>query len=182
MNDLAQGIKRIALMLAQNKYIRIRIIKQSWLYSLLMVLSLSLASCGSGSSESGTDEGELTIFDASELVGVYQGTETLTLTETTSEEIIEEQTNAVSYSVNQQGQLNIASSSGTTGTAQIREDRTFSLFSDARVQFNGRCTAGEIQLNGEINATDLTATYTSSDLVCDGTAHEISGTVTAIKP
>jgi len=80
------------------------------------------------------------------------------------------------------GVLEISTSLGTNGSAQIRENLSFDFEVDARLILEGRCTSGRVLLMGQIQTqTFITAVYSSQNLVCDGVNFDLTGQLEATR-
>ena len=132
-----------------------------------------LTACGSGSSDS--DNSENAIDDASSLVGVYQGSETVRLIRESNGVQEGFRSNTVTIVVNDTGILSLSTSGGNSGQAQITNGQTFQLRADARTQFNGQCGSGTVFIDGNVSSSSIIASYSSQDLVCGGDAFRVEG-------
>ena len=123
------------------------VVKETW---LLILVGLCLSACGSGSTNSGVDSSQIPIDDISALVGVYKGEEAIMLITSENDGIADEQTNEVTFTIEQSGSIRFTSVGGSTGSGQVSQDKAFQLRSDARTQFDGRCESGTLLLTGNI--------------------------------
>lgn len=145
-----------------------------------MLMSLFLMSCGDGG-ETESGFGENAIDDVSPFIGVYKGEEIIKLLKEENDEEVEQQTNEVTIIINENGLLRISTSGGTTGSAQIRNDKVFELRSNASTQFDGQCSAGVILLSGSVSVNQVDGKYSSSNLICNKEAYRIEGEFTATR-
>lgn len=147
----------------------------------VFLLCLFLLSCGDGETLSGGNADELAIEDASALVGIYKGTEKLKLILQADSEVKDEQENEAQLLVNSDGVVSLSTAAGSSGQAQIRQNRTFELTAQANINFSGRCKSGQVVLKGRFEDNKIVGEYSSINLVCDGEAYRIEGTLEATK-
>ncbi len=143
---------------------------------VVSMFTILLASCGGGTVESGG------AFDATtgEIAGIYMGSENLSLTAVNDAAVVDTRRNSLTITVSGQGAMVLSSENGSTGQAQVTNDRTFRMRADARTHFSGRCSAGVIVLEGHIDAeTGITARYRSDGLTCAGEPHVLDGRISA---
>ena len=133
--------------------------------------------CGSGASDSGA--GENAINNSGDLVGIYTGEESVRLINQSSDLQADAQQNEVSISINGAGLLQLSTTAGTSGTAQITNNRTFSFRADAKTQFNGQCSSGTITLSGSVTQNSVTGSYSSENVVCGGENFRVEGELSA---
>ncbi len=98
---------------------------------------------------------------------------------TTPSELIDEQENKITISIDSMGQLRFSSSNGSTGTAVISQAFAFALTSEAALQFNGNCEQGIITISGNITGSNISGSYSSDGLICGQDSFELSGTFDA---
>lgn len=147
----------------------------------VFLLCLFLLSCSDGETLSGGNTDELAIDDASALVGIYKGAEKLKLILQADSEVKDEQENEAQLLVNSDGVVSLSTAAGSSGQAQIRQNRTFELTAQANINFSGRCKSGQVVLKGRFEGNKIVGEYSSINLVCDGQAHRIEGTLEATK-
>jgi len=143
----------------------------------LYVLLVLLVSCGGASSDS--DSVENAIDDASSLVGIYKGNETVKLIKASNGVQIDFRSNVVTINISNIGVLSLSTSGGNSGQAQITNGRVFQLRADARTQFDGQCSEGSIFINGSVSPSNVTANYSSLDVVCGGVTFRVEGSLNA---
>jgi len=144
--------------------------------SLMCVIILNLTGCSGGTTRSGAAADVRT----GDLVGVYEGMESVTLARSDDGAVLESQTNRVALTVERDGTLSYSASNGAVGEAQITKNGTFRMRADARTQFGSVCSAGMLILVGEISSDrGITARHASKNLVCNGREHTISGSLSA---
>lgn len=144
--------------------------------ALMLVSTLSLAACGGGTVSSGAAADT----ETADLAGVYRGTETLTLTSSVDDSVMDQRNNVVDITIGSDGTLRYANDHGSRGEAFITNDGEFSMRADARTHFDGECSAGTLVLSGRLdNEGTVNARYSSRELVCGGRALELSGRLTA---
>lgn len=143
---------------------------------LVVIFTVLLPSCGGGTVDSGG------AFDATtgDVAGIYEGNEYLSLAPVDAEVAVDTRKNDLTIKVSGQGALVYSSENGSTGRAQVTNDRTFRMRADARTHFSGRCSAGMIILEGHIDSENgITGQYRSDGLNCAGEPYTLDGNVSA---
>ena len=136
---------------------------------------LLISACGGGSTSS--DEQALT--DAGSNTGVFMGSGSLSLINSSTNQTVDQLNTEAVFSVNRDGIISFSDSSGSSGSAQLTNNLSFSFQSDARTQFDGACQSGVVFLQGSVSGNSINAIYSSENVVCSGTNFSVEGNVSA---
>lgn len=145
-------------------------------FGAVAVFTVLVASCGGGTVDSGG------AFDTTtgDVAGLYSGSEKLSLTPLNKAAAVDTRKHSLTIIVTGHGTLVLSSGNGSSGRAQLTNDRTFRMRADARTHFSGRCSAGIIILEGHIDSkTGITGQYRSDGLTCAGEPHALDGKISA---
>lgn len=144
--------------------------------ALISATALMMTACGGGTVSSGAAASN----DMADVAGVYQGTETLTLSRRLDDAVVDRRSSAVKITIDGDGTLRYASGDGSRGEAFITRNHEFRMRADARTHFDGECSAGTLVLAGQLDRNDsVNARYTSDGLVCGGQALSLTGRLMA---
>ena len=145
--------------------------------SFVLFFTLFVVACGGGSTSS--DELALTEAEASAVTGTFMGSSSQFLRNVSTDQIVDQLATEVAFDVNRDGVITFSDSSGSTGSAQLTNNLSFSFQSDARTQFDGVCQSGVIFLQGTISGNTINAVYSSESLICGGENFIVEGNIFA---